>query len=299
MRNLYRFIILTSLIYTSSASAWTLFLDAVDWRVTETNDWCYTNSLSLPSQTIGYKTINFDYTPGFRLGGIYTAKTWDSLLSYTRLYTTAYDSATGNLRPSFSGSVTASPSGYLFQSGKVSQAIDYNIFDLNLGRAFHPSESLILHPIVGLMGGWINQQISATFQGSTSTQETISNNFTGFGPKTGINTEISLLSYHDFKPALIANFAASYLIGHWHISDFTIAYPLKKVYVNGVSHRLGALTLQGMIGFQLKHKNFSAKLAYEISDWFNQSQFFDNDTGTHNNDLILQGLTLGISYDFI
>jgi hypothetical protein len=298
MRHIYRLLMLAVLLFPSGAYALDLFLDAIYWRATETNDWCYVNSLQLPNQTIDYKTIDFGYAPGFRVGAVYVS-TWDALLAYTRLYTTANESATGNIRPSFSGSVTASPTGYLFQSGQVNQSIDYNIFDLDFGKQFHPAESLMLHPIVGLMGGWINQSIHATFRGSTSTSENISNNFSGLGPKFGIDTSIDLFNYNNYQPKLIAAFAASYLLGHWDISDFTRVTPVSStatVYVNGNSHNLGATTLQGSIGVKLDHKNLSVKLAYEISDWLNQSQLFDNDTGTHNNDLILQGLTLGVTY---
>lgn len=38
------------------------------------------------------------------------------------------------------------------------------------------------------------------------------------------------------------------------------------------------------------------KVAYEVSDWFNQYQVFDNTTGARNNDLVLQGLTVGLNY---
>lgn len=297
MRHYYRLIILFTLLFSSSANALELFLDAIDWRATETNDWAYVNSETLPNQTLNYKTIDFPYSPGFRIGARYIS-TWDALFSYSNLNTTAKDSTTGNIQPAFVGSVTAKPShAYLYQSGQVTQSINYNIFDLNFGRQFHPAASLILHPIVGLIGGWIDQSIHASYQGSTSSNEKITNNFKGIGPKAGIDTSISLFTYNDYQPQLIVAFAASYLLGHWDISDVTNASTPQTIYVAGSNHSMGALTLQGLMGIKLEHKKFAVKLAYEISDWFNQSQFFDNDTGTHNNDLVLQGLTFGVSYD--
>ena len=62
--------------------------------------------------------------------------------------------------------------------------------------------------------------------------------------------------------------------------------------------------LQGFMGFGLdfdlqgKCSHLSFKLGYEIQDWFNQYQVFDNGTGAHNNDLLLQGLTLDMRLDF-
>lgn len=286
------------LLFSTGAHALEFFLDALDWRATETNDWAYVNSETLPHQTIAYQTIDFSYTQGFRIGASYIS-TWDTLFSYTRFYTTANAAATGNIQPAFLGSVTAKPStAYLYQSGQVHQSINYNIFDLDIGKRFHPAHSLMLHPIVGLMGGWINQSIYAKYQGTTSANENITNNFTGIGPKVGIATDINLFNYHDYQPQLTAAFAVSYLWGHWSINDITNVIPPKTLYIGGVSHNMGALTFQSLLGIKIEHKKFAVKLAYEINDWLNQSQFFDNDTGTHNNDLILQGLTLGLSYHF-
>lgn len=298
MRHLHRLIILSTLLFSSGAYALEFFLDSIGWRATETNDWAYVNSETLPHQTINYKTIDFHYTPGFRIGASYI-NTWDALFAYTRLYTTTHDASNGNIQPAFLGSVTAKPShAYLYQSGQVNQSIDYNIFDLDFGTRFNPAESVMLHPLVGLMGGWINQSIRAKYQGTTSANEKIYNHFTGIGPKAGIDTSICLLNYHGYEPKLIVAFAASYLVGHWKINDVTNVIPAQTIYIKGASHSMGALTLQSSLGIKVDYKNFAIKLVYEFNDWFNQNQFFDNDTGTHNNDLILQGVTLGLSYDF-
>ena len=309
MRHYYRLIILSALLLSSSAFALEIFVEGLEWRATETNNWAYINSESLPHQTINYKTIDFNYSPGFRVGVSYI-RTWDALISYTRFYTTAHDSATGLIRPSFVGSVTAQQKpADLFTSGQVYPSINYNIFDINFGQRFHPAEAWMLHPIAGLMGGWINQTIRASYQGSpiltgshagetASTNEKITNNFVGVGPKAGVDTSITLFNYHDYQPKLLAAFSASYLVGNWVIRDVTNVTPKRNITVSGSSTSMGSLTLQGSIGLALDYKKFAIKVAYELSDWFNQNQFFDNDTGTHNNDLILQGLVLGITYDF-
>lgn len=273
------------------------FVDALEWRATETNNWAYINSETLPSQTLVYKTIDFHYSPGIRIGVSYIG-TWDALASFTHFNTTTNDSASGLIRPAFVGSVTAQPSAAdLYHTGQVSQSIHYNIIDVNIGKEFHPAKAWMLHPTAGLMGGWIDQSIHAAYQQpSTSTNEEIDNDFSGLGPKAGVDTSITLFNYHDYEPKLIASFAASYLVGSWQITDVANVVPARRIDVTGSSQCMGALTFQGSIGLALNYKKFSAKFAYEINDWLNQTQFFDNDTGTHNNDLILQGVTLGLSY---
>lgn len=298
MRHFYRFIILSLFLLCHNAYAYDVFLDALYWRPTETNDWAYINSETVPSQTISYKTINFNYAPGFRIGAIYTGS-WDALLSYTQLYSSTNDSATGNIQPAFVGSVTAKPSAaYLYSSGNVRQTIDYNIIDVLAGKQFFPTPSLMLHPVAGIMGGKINQAIYANYYGSTTSHEKIINNFTGIGPKIGIDMAFNLINCATVIPKFIAGFASSYQIGNWDISDTTNVQPTSTVIVNGANHSMGALTLQGFLGFNVDYKKLSVKLIYEINDWFDQSQFFDNDTGAHNNELVLQGLTAGVTYQF-
>lgn len=278
-----------------------VFLDAIDWRPTETNDWVYINTETLPKQSLIYKTIDYHYTPGYRFGLTYSYCTFDSLLSFTHLHATANDSAVGNMQPSFLGSVTAKPfppGQYLYKSGQVRQIIDYNIFDLHVGKQFSPAAFVSLHPIVGLMGGWINQTIYAAYQGSTSSNEKITNNFVGIGPKVGLDTSVRLFNYNCYQPNLIVGFAASYQVGNWDITDVAKVTPTSTIKVIGANHSMGALTLQGLIGVELNYKNLGVKLAYELNDWFDQMQIFDNDTGAHNNDLILQGLTFGVYFNF-
>jgi len=116
--------------------------------------------------------------------------------------------------------------------------------------------------------------------------------------KAGVDTAITLFNYHDYQPQLIAALAASYVWGYWSISDVTYSNTHSTIFNSGNGHSMGALTFQGSLGLKMEHKQFSVKLAYELNDWLDQSQFFDNDTGAHNNDLILQGLTFGLAYNF-
>src|SRR5436189_5687529 len=138
MRRCNRFIIILACLFVNTAYAFDFFIDGLDWRPTETNDWVYVNSETLPNQTLTYKTIDFNYTPGFRVGMRYVAD-WDALLAYTSLDASTRDAATGHLQPSFSGSVTAKPSqAYLYDAGQVKQSIDYNVIDLDFGKMFSP-----------------------------------------------------------------------------------------------------------------------------------------------------------------
>lgn len=304
MRYFYQSLMLsTALLVSSQANALGFFLEGLDWRATETNDWAYINSETLPNQTLDYKTIDFPYQPGFRLGLFYINSNvpchWDAMLAYTHLYTSANDAAVGHIQPSFLGSVTAKPShAYLYDSGQVHQRLRFNMIEANVGKQFHPASIITIHPFTGLIGGWIDQSINAQYQGSLSTQEKITNNFKGLGPKVGLDADVSLFDGYCYQPKLFASFATAYLVGHWDISDVALTSTSQRYYVEGDSSNMGSFMLQGAIGLKLDYQQLSVKLAYEMSDWFDQVLTFDNDTGAHNNDLVLQGLSLGFSFNF-
>ena len=172
------------------------------------------------------------------------------------------------------------------------------MIDWDIGKRFCVTNNLMLRPLIGLEGGWINQTINSSFQGQVNVVENIKNDFSGIGPKLGIESQYNFLNCQDYHFNLMANFAASYLWGHWNIKDVLHNSLPATFEVNVADRNLGALALQALVGVTVDYKCFAMKLGYEISDWFNQCQIYDDATGAHNNDLILQGLTLGVVYSF-
>ncbi|HEX4129177.1 MAG TPA: hypothetical protein VHZ24_03985 [Pirellulales bacterium] len=74
-------------------------------------------------------------------------------------------------------------------------------------------------------------------------------------------------------------------------------YLFTSAYENLIQD-LGSLALQGIIGINVRYRGVYGMIGYEINDWLNQSQVFDDATGAHNNDLILQGLNIRLGYGF-
>ncbi len=298
MRYFYRLLILPLFLFSASGYAMEFFADALYWQANEPIDWALTNNLSTSNQAITYKTVDFGFAPGFRVG-IASEGSWDTKFYYTKYNTSAHESTSGNVTSAFlAGKIVQPPGVFFFQSGQSKFKIDFNMFDWDFGKRFNINERLMLHPIVGLEGGWINQSIKSTFQSQPiSIAENIKNNFSGIGPKMGIGTQLALLRSTNSQVNFIADFATSYLWGNWQIKDKLHADTARVINID-VGHRdLGALTLQAMMGFGFDYKKLSMKLGYEISDWFNQCQIYDDATGPHHNDLILQGVTLKVSYE--
>lgn len=301
MRRLHRLIILSGLFASANVYALDFFADALYWRASETLDWVLNDNMNVTNQQVTYQTTSFNYTPGFRVGIGYETD-WDTSLSYTRFYTDTNDSASGNLVSGFlPGKLTQTTPinsvNYFFQTGTVHFVIDYNILDWNIGKKFYPMESFMLHPIVGLRGGWINQTINNTFRAANSVTENLNNDFSGVGPKVGIDTKITLLKRDDYQANLIAGFSTAYVVGHWSVSDVLQDTAPRTIVGEVGSKNMGSVVMQGMLGFNADYKNFSVNLSYEINDWFNQFQIVDDATGGHSNDLVLQGLVLGFVYN--
>lgn len=295
MSHSYRLIIFLCLLCTSTAHAMGFFLDALYWRATETVDWVLINDLSTPNQNITYGTINFQYEPGFRIGVDYNAN-WYNKFYYTNYYTKSSSSASGNLVSTFLGGKLATSDFY--NSGQINFSINFNTLDWDLGKNFYLSDMFMLRPQLGLRGGCINQKIVTQFQGSTSVIETVKSKFTGLGPKIGIAGELDFYKNYNYRLSLAADFTTSYLWGNWDISDELTDNHSETFNINIGSRNFGAFTAQALVGVAMTHKNLSVKFGYEIYDWFDQYQVLDDGTGAHNNDLILQGITLRLSYRF-
>lgn len=296
MRHIHRLIISSCLLAANSAQAAQVFVDGLVWRVTQPIDWIQSNTASLPTQNVTYKVIDFNSRGGVRFGFSF-GDNFTSKVYFTHYTTRGIDYATGNLTGIFLGAKIANSSGF-YNSASIDYDIDYNIADWQVGKDYVISNTLTLHPIAGLEAGSIKQNIKTYLEGSTiSAVEKLKNDFTGIGPKAGIIGTYQLYNQNKFNVSLLAEFFAAFLAGHWVVDDvLTHRAPLlDDIDINVDSRNFGSLTIQTMIGANVNYKNVTASIGYEITDWFNQNQLFDDATGPHNNDLLLQGLTIKVA----
>lgn len=313
MRRFCWLLVCCLLLTTPRALALEFFGDVLYWQATEPVDWTMTASGSSTDQVVAFKNLDYHFAPGFRVGmGLGRESDWGLSLSYTRFHTDTEATAAGKVTPVFLGnrlalSLNDPPH---FDSGSIRSVIDYNVLDLDIGKSFCPVESLQLRPVLGLRGAWINQTFDTEFQGTGSllgiqfqktSDEHIANRFWGIGPKLGIESTLNLWSGEKCRIDLALNFYTAYLLGCWAISDVTIdttdGFPSRfDIPIN--DRHFGALTFQAMAGVNFRLGRWIATAGYEFNDWLNQCQIFDDATGPHNNDLVIQGLTVRISCGF-
>ncbi len=288
-----------------------IFADALYWNASETLDWAFTLTSSHNSIQTAYKTFSFDWFPGFCIGLGYNMEhdQWDTRASYTCFQSKATDRASGSVTPAF----LAARLSLLepFSTGRASLNLHYNIFDWDLGRNFLVSKYLFLRPSIGLRGGWIIQAIYSDWTIPNflhlflfSASEDLKQRFKGGGPKGGITGKWCFGSIRRNSFSLIGQFEACFLWGHWSIRDKFVDNLSTVIYVKTLDRNFGSFVLHSFIGFGWDYifghdrSNFSLKLGYEIEDWLNQCQIFSDASGSQNNDLILQGLNLGLHFDF-
>jgi hypothetical protein len=302
MQNLCRLILITGIIFSTVAQALdkdslSVFVDVLYWKASESIDWAYDNSLTTPNQTVKYESGDFGYKPGFRVGLAYNPGDWETGIIYTKYSTDTSDSACGHLKSGFIGGTIGLPDNNKFyDAGQFKMKIDYNMIDWYIGKRFTITPDFTMRPTIGLQGGWIDQAITADFQGEFNTTEKIDNNFWGIGPKFGLDGTLRVLKRSNYSLSLLAEFSTAYLIGHWNLKDVYTDNSPRTIHVDLDNRDFGSLAIQARMGVALIKDNYTMSLSYEISDYFNQLQIFDDATGGHNNDLILQGLTLRLAY---
>lgn len=288
-----------------------IFADALYWYTGETVDWAFVLSHTQHSEKSNFKTFNFGWAPGFRIGIGYNMghDQWDTQACYTWFQSKATDHASGSVTSSF----LAARLSLLepFSTGRASLNLHYKMFDWDLGRSFLVSKHLLLRPSIGFKGGQINQTILSCwtipnfldlFEFTAS--ENLKHSFRTGGPKAGMTGKWCFGNIQKHSFSLIGSFEVAYLWGHWSIRDRFIDNLSTVIQVKTSDRNFGSFVLHSFTGlgwdcnFNSNRSHFGVKLGYEIEDWFNQFQIFSNASGSQSNDLILQGLNLGIRFDF-
>lgn len=158
--------------------------------------------------------IAFDFQSGFRVGfGTHLPDFdgWEIDVNYTRFIPEQSRSVQGSVYPLF-----------LFQGASVSEAhghwkISLQSLDVELGKVYYLTKTLIFNPFFGLKGAWLYQHAHFHYRGGfVPVGETFDvyfkNHFKGAGPLLG--TKINWQLGAGF--GLFGNVAAALLAGQFH-----------------------------------------------------------------------------------
>ncbi len=291
------------------------FGELLYWKATEPVDWVL-NTNRLPSnQYVNYESTQYDFAPGFRVG-MSLGETWHTNLAWTHLRTETEDSATGSLTAAFLGGKQSQPQSpkLYFDTGQLNASIDYDVIDLDWSTPASLGSGLSIRPVVGLRGGIIRQSFTTSFRAdytaglTNSTRiavEEAESNFWGLGPKVGLDGEYAVWGSPQCQVNLTAGFFASYLLGEWSVPDVTHITQIDNGAVSTSSkivqvdpRDFASLAFQTMVGMNVRCGRWSGAVGYELNDWLNQCQIFTDASGPQNNDLLLQGLTASVVFEY-
>ena len=119
----FRWLLVCCLLLTSSrALALDFFGDLLYWQATEPVDWAMNTNRSALDQFVAFKTVDYDFNTGFRVG-VGLDRDWGAKLYYTRFYTDAEDSVAGNVTPVFFGGRLATPNLLIRPISKAEESV--------------------------------------------------------------------------------------------------------------------------------------------------------------------------------
>lgn len=290
--------------------------DFLYWKAREAGADNWAQEISSPGaeQSAEILGVPFNDDAGFRIGtGYQSNNNWDVAVYYTRYNTNASDTATGNVYSSYLGNfyvdnTNGADVGPTYGSGDIDWGINFNVIDLDLGHVFSLDRIMNLHPFIGLKLASIQQSIDTNWYNPinvttfTSASENITNDFKGIGPSLGLDTSFILYKKSNYSFNIFGDFSAALLYANWNFSDKYNNNEPASVMIDDGSPTGAAPMLDGAIGLEWQGDftkvDTRIRLGYEEQVWYDQLKFYSFNMGQMHDNLSLQGLTLGLNFNF-
>ncbi len=195
--------------------------------------------------------------------------------------------------------------------------MNYNVFDIALGKPYHISRYVVFSPHFGIRAAWIDQNYLARYGGMQADSALVpnvqdgaemnaNNDFWGVGTRAGFLSEWILGSGW----SLYGNAAASILFSKFDINQSVAnnnnSYNIEqKFYTNTPNFEI-LLGVGYNLLFNKERHRFSVRAAYEFHQWWDinrMRRFFDNQFAAANDavsrgDLTLNGVSFKVAFDF-
>lgn len=298
---------------TAIAQGVTPFCDVLYWRASEETSAVWSNVVSSSSSGSSFsaETMQFDWSPGFRVGFGHQSDpdSWDARLYWT-YFRSSQDAAVSGaivVPEFFSGAISGD--GRSFSSGAIDWNLTYNTIDLEAGRKVAVGESAWIRPSLGIKTAIIQQRIQLALANpglGISAEEGVTHDFWGIGPSFGVSGAWNLPKCGNLS--LTGSFSADFLVGQWNVNDaYTRTDNQAPVFAYGAmvtsmkDSCLGAPALKYFLGFQWTHEGsvaITARAGYELQWWANQQRLLAFQQLPMHGDLTLTGITCGVSVGF-
>lgn len=273
-----------------------------------TGEWLYWRVRQEGMEFVPGKKVHFDFDSGFRTGiGVHLPHDgWDLYVNYTRYATSQTDGAHGPIFPLMLYAATN-----LVDQAHIHWKFLFQTADLEIGRIFNLSKTLIVRPFFGVKGAWIDQRVRLRYEGGMipsgeSYRAHLQNDFRGGGPLLGIHTHWDL----GVGLSFFGNGSVALVIGEFNNEHKqTQIAGFEPINLNA-NLRLVTSALQLVTGlawnrnFCADRCHFGISAGFEAQYWTNQNQMEQFTTPAqpyfvrNNGDLALYGLTLRARFDF-
>ena len=274
----------------------------------------YTNTLLLSTHGGKNAELKYRFQTGFKagLGFSFGHDLWDMAFNYTWFQSNNNKgSIHGNYRagliPTFTPYITLTTDDY-FTNASAVWRLHFNTLDWELGRNFYISKYLSLRPFVGLKGSWQNQHNNSAYAGIKSSEpfqytRNLESSFLGLGIRTGWNMAWHLAGTW----SLYGDVALASLWGQFKTERTDKATvpgaTHTPVSTSGQIHTASpvlelALGLRKDQWFYNNRFHIGVQAGWEEQIWWNQNQFSWDKAISQSGNLVLQGLTVRLRFDF-
>jgi len=252
-----------------------------------------------------FKSMDFDWRPGFRIGlGYLMSCGWDASSQWTHYQGHAHGHAS---RP-----IEGDPD--LHTSGHWN--LNYNVLDTVLKTPWYCINSCFtINYIAGLRAASIHQKMKALAEyelpvesGSTAANTLLNARFHGIGPLLGVTGDWAVRNgfslYGDAKAALLFSYFKVNQSVHFldTVADNELSSDHSKSHVCQVALDLGAGIRWNRPLCLCGHEtDLQLKLGWEHTQWFNFNQFGDSlssKVSTSATDLMTDGLTFSVAFSY-
>ena len=145
---------------------------------------------------------------------------WDMNVNYTDFRPSASDDAKGSIPLLlYHQQPVALP---LVASANAHWDIDFQMLNVEIGRAYYIGKTLSLRPYIGLAGAWIDQHVEVHY---SSAQIKTKNEFSGAGPRAGIGSNW----FFGGGFSLFGNLSAALIAGHFDLEQKQINQGFKPI----------------------------------------------------------------------
>ncbi len=252
------------------------------------------------------RSLNWNTASGFRVGAGYRlpGEGWEAGFNYTYFHDNANDLAGRPAGGSLFPTLTHPGMVEVADSALADAKLNYNVYDVEVGKHFHPSEALDVRAFAGPRFATIGLENNAYYNGGDARNDHVHSriDFNGGGLRMGAEGQWSIWK----GLGLYARGGASLMSGTFRstLTETTNSGASTLVNVTDRFHKMVPVAELGL-GVSWKYRNWRVSAGYELVNWFGavDSPDFVDDShlgkmSRRTGDLGLEGLVLRAELEF-